>query len=41
MKKLTISAMLLLFVVGLVLTSCKTGDNCPAYRSQVKSEQMH
>ncbi len=41
MKKLTISALLLLFVAGLSLSSCKTGADCPAYRSQAASEQMH
>lgn len=40
MKKLTISAVLLLFI-GLALSSCKTGGDCPAYRSHVASEQMH
>ena len=42
MKKVAISALLIL-VVGLVLSSCKTGQDCPAYRShgQVQGEKMN
>jgi len=40
MKKLAY-ILVLVFVMGILLTSCNKKANCPAYRGQVDQEEVH